>query len=173
MKFTIVVLAFLFLPTSIFGQFKIFKRYSDFPGAAIRRKETRTVNKVKEKSFLTVNAYNSTLATSAVEKFSKTNLNFNLNSSNTAKINYIDYKDVCKSYLNPFERSACNNKLNYLIEAHSQVLYLMQSSTTYQINTGVKELIMQKYTHITNRILLELETMKIESEQTWYHLVIN
>jgi hypothetical protein len=150
----------LFTVTNCFGQ------YFDAPGLSARIKERQSAESAYLESRKTSLAYDVTLPIFAAEKLSKTRLNFNLYNINTASINYLNYKDVCDCYLlNPFKKMACKNKLNYLIAAHKQVLLLMQASTTNQINQGVKELIEEKYTHITNTILQELEEMNIDSEE--------
>jgi hypothetical protein len=166
MKFLILIFAFLISPPFLLGQ------YLDGPGALARYNESSAVRQARQKGAMTQIAYIETVPVYALDMLSRTNLNFNPYSNNTAMINYPDYKNVCNSYLNPFERRACSNKLKYLIHAHSQVLSLMQSSTQYRINKGVKELIEEKYTRITNRILIVLETMKIDSEKNWASLFI-
>lgn len=164
MKLLLAFSCYAFINTFAYGQ------YIDSPGLLARFQEYRSTVRAYRESNKTTNAYNLTLPVLVSIGELRTGLRFQINSNTT--INYSNYKNVCNTYLNPFEKNACNNKLNYLIAAHQQVLLLMQSSTSNEINRGLKELITEKYTHITNTILNELELMKVESDKNWASLLI-
>ncbi len=136
-------------------------QYLDGPGLVARLLERNEVSRAYSETVRTTTAYGKTTPTTVLEELSKTNLNFN--DFTSAGINPLKYRNTCSSYLNPFKRKACQNKVNYLLGAHKEIVNLMRVSTSNKINQGVKELIGEKYTSITNKILLELEQVKNEA----------
>ncbi|UOB18426.1 hypothetical protein [Abyssalbus ytuae] len=162
MKKTLLILN-LFAIINCFGQ------YLDFPGEVFRKQERDRAKEAYDQYKKTALEYSEALPVNLSIRNSKTRLSFNFNN---ARIDYLDYKGMCNSYLNPFKKKACQNRYNYLKEAHYQVLQLMNIYTNSKINVGVKELIGEKYTSITNTIIQELETMKQEAQKNiLYHLL--
>jgi len=81
------------------------------------------------------------------------------------RIQFHDYKNVCNTYLNPFKKKKCNDKITYLNNAEQLTYDMITNSTKYKINNGLKKQIQQKYIDIHNRILRELEFIKQEAEK--------
>ena len=156
---TLIIIVNLFVTINCLGQLP----YFDVPGMVTRSSERKAAKDAYNETIKTTVAYGKTMLTSETEKNSKTRLNFNTNS--TAYINYLEYSNVCNNYFNPFKKQRCLNRYNYLKQAHMQILELIQVSTSSKINQGVKELIGEKYTSITNTILNELEQMKNKAEE--------
>jgi hypothetical protein len=141
--------------------------YFDTKGLVVRPLEKRAAESAKKSALSTSTAYSATSPTTISEKASKTRLlpyEFI-----GGPIDYLKYQGMCDYYLNPFKRTRCNNKLNYIKEAHSKILSLLQSPTIGQINRGVKEQILEKYASITNTLFLELEQLKIEVDNETYY----
>ncbi|MBQ4820591.1 hypothetical protein [Aquimarina sp. MMG016] len=89
----------------------------------------------------------------------------------SAFINYIDYETMCNNYINPFKRSKCTDRYNYLKNAHITVAtFLVANRTTLPMNNGINDQIREKYVSITNTILTELEIMKKEAEKNAFLL---
>ncbi|OEK07357.1 hypothetical protein A8C32_18140 [Flavivirga aquatica] len=132
------------------------------PGAAIRELESRSVKKLKEESLKTTVAFGATATVAELEKLSRTRY---LGVSTAVNIQYRKYESMCSSYLNPFKKQKCKNRYNYLKYAHRKVMGLLAIPTKHKVNVGVKEQIKQKYAHITNTILKELEALKLKAEK--------
>lgn len=138
--------------------------YFDFPPGIIARYiENNSVRNLQRQSLRTNGMFATTAFTAGLEKPSR--VRFNAGISSLVYINYLEYNTMCNSYINPFKKSKCQNKYNYLRNAHQKVLLLVTIPTLNQVNRGVQEQITEKYIHITNTILKELETLKIQIEK--------
>ena len=137
--------------------------YFDIPGFFMRKAEDNAAKDFQKQHLKTTATYTSAAALALLEKQTRTTFSFS--PVNSAVINYFDYNNICKSYLNPFRKAECTNKLNYLKYAHQTVLQFMNTPLEHQVNNGVKEQIMTKYTAITNSILKELELLKLKAEK--------
>lgn len=162
MKTLLLLIAFFVMPAG-----RAQTTYLDLPGLALRQGETAAARTVQAAAARTAAAYASTTAiTTLLELTSRTRLDPFIE-----PLNYFEYQDVCTYYLNPFRKQICENKYHYLIEAHSMVVALMiaGTGTVNKINQGVKEQIGQKYAHITNIILKELEDLKHTAEKEFFY----
>lgn len=137
--------------------------YIDIPGWGARFGEKSAVRSFQKQSLKTTASFGATATMAASEKLTRTRLVFN--PLTAAFINYFKYDKMCSSYLNPFKKSKCRNRYNYLKNAHQKILELVSIPAMNSVNNGVREQITQKYTHITNMILKELEMMKIKAEK--------
>jgi hypothetical protein len=140
-----------------------FAQVIDTKGFVSRIIEERFSDMAKNGAVVTSAAYGGTGITTIIEESSKTRLYPDVQSS--TYIDYFEYEGMCGYYINPYKKIKCNNKLNYLMEAHHQILEIAQFSSFGQINRGVKEQIMEKYVRITNTILFELEQLKIQVDR--------
>ena len=155
----ISVLVFLLVINTSWAQLP----YFDIPGLAIRKAEEKSVRDFQKQNLTTTGAYATTAALSGTERLTRTK--FRVNPINLAFIDYSKYSNMCRSYLNPFEKAKCTNKYNYLKNAHQTVLFFVNTPTQNEVNNGVKEQILAKYTAITNTILKELEMLKLKAEK--------
>ncbi|WP_405208494.1 hypothetical protein [Aquimarina sp. LLG6339-5] len=137
--------------------------YFDIPGLISRYIEQNNAQNLQRQSLRTNGSFAATAVTAGLEKPSR--VRFNTALSSLVYINYLEYNTMCNSYINPFKKSKCQNKYNYLKSAHQKVLLLVTIPTLNQVNRGVQEQITEKYIHITNTILKELETLKIQVEK--------
>ncbi|WP_343911453.1 hypothetical protein [Aquimarina litoralis] len=137
--------------------------YFDIPGLISRHFEANNVQNLQRQSLTTNLGFAAAAATAGLEKPSR--VRFNSGITSLVYINYFEYNTMCNSYINPFKKSKCQNKYNYLRNAHQKVLLLATTPTLNQVNRGVQEQITEKYIHITNTILKELETLKIQVEK--------
>lgn len=158
---TLFIAIALLVTTTCLGQ------YLDPVGAGVRLLEKIAATEAEKAAKKTSNTYLRLAPTTAAEGFSRTKLN------KRNQINYLKYRGMCNRYFNPFKKRACTNKFNFLKEAHTQVLTLVNKNTINQINQGVKELIGEKYIHITNIIQKELQEMKNESEKSYIQYILN
>lgn len=160
MKYVLLMMTFFVM---LAGKAQI--PYFDVPGAGIRVLENTTAGRARNAALRTGVAYAVAIPTTAIEIASRTRLDPFI-----IPINYLDYKDVCTYYINPFKKRACQNKYNYLVGAHQQALGLVMAGVTTinNVNQGVKEQIGEKYVHITNVILKELEDMKHHAEKEFF-----
>lgn len=148
-------------------------QYLDGAGALIREEEQVRAKRVLDRALETGRAYLRTEAATLAENNSRSRMLPNFAGLGMATIQYGEYEGMCKSYLNPLKKKACNNRLNYIKEAHRQVLALVSSPSLGAVDQGVKELIGEKYTHITNTLLAELEQMKWEADKNWFRHFIH
>jgi len=155
----ILILLLIFIINTSRAQFP----YFDPVGLVARTIEKNRVTDFQKQNLKTTAGYLGISGLAAVEKQTRTNFRFN--SATSAFINYLDYSTMCNSYLNPFKKTKCSNKYNYLKSAHQMVLRLVNIQTENKINNGVKEQIMAKYSAITNTILKELELLKVKAEK--------
>ncbi len=137
--------------------------YVDIPGWGTREIEKNSVRDFQRQNLRTTAVYGTTAALATTEKQTRTRFTFNPMTS--AFINYLDYSSMCNDYLNPFSKAKCTNKYNYLKNAHQKILQLVSTPLLNKMNNGVREQIMEKYTHITNTILGELEMLKYKAEK--------
>ncbi|MEE1964579.1 hypothetical protein V1387_17965 [Allomuricauda taeanensis] len=156
---------FILLFISFYGFSQV--RYYDYKGRVIRKIEANSAQSAKQSAVSTGYAYGMTNVTTLLEKSSKTilhpyDVNYNF-------INYADYQGMCNYYLAPYKRNECNNKLNYIKEAHLKILSLLQLSNTGSINQGIKEQILEKYTSVTNKLFMELEQLKNQVDKETYY----
>jgi len=157
--------------TSGSAQFQILDRYFDL-GALLRLREKNSTEELENKTFDTSQKYLLIEAATLAEKLSKTKQLSSRTTTETKYIDYNNYKSICSYYLNPLQKTKCNNRYNYLINAHKKVLELVTITPKHSINIGIKEQIGQKYAHITNTIYLALEDLKLKAEKDNYYKML-
>lgn len=142
-----------------------FVPHSDEKGLSTRIGEHFSANFYKDRYKTTRTEFLLSAANAAALRPSKVYFN----SYGRATINYANYRNLCGSYLNPFKKTTCTNKFNYIKSAHDQILRLVSVSLRNQVNKGVREQIMIKYTHIINTLTKELEALKLKEEKDNYY----
>ncbi len=140
-------------------------QYLDFPGLGARELEEEVGKKARNEVLATAGAFAATTPTTVAEVASDSRINPKI----YLEINYLEYSDVCTYYINPFKKIACQNKYNYLQQAHSQALELVYLPTINEINKGVREQIGHKYISIKNKIIRALDDMKNYSDKEFFY----
>lgn len=168
MRYALLIIAFFVMSVGrarIPGPPKLSPVYFDTKGAFLRHIiEGPQVDDFEDKAISISNEYNPTLLTTGIEMLARTGLSL----PSHARINFSDYKDVGKYYLNPFTRRAFRRKIDYIKGAYDLVSYLSLIGASNQVDRGVEELIGEKYIDIVNTLLGELEALEREDRKNTY-----
>lgn len=105
--------------------------------------------------------WNSTMLTSIAERMGRTNL-----SSPTRQVHFVRYANMCDNYLNPVKKKKCNQKLDYLMEAHDALFELLQVRTMKKVRKGIEDQIWERYASISVFMIGELESMHRDVKKT-------